>query len=155
MIYVTKNPMLENQRAPRETDRIEWNSQITCIVCASVFLQEGIEFLQQVEEHWPREHPKIGASIGVIGRKITTAPVFATGGKPSTWLPPGRLVEQACIIWYTYGIDAVVWRWRDHLRYRTVFAKSWKNIMKVHDHKITPGSSRCCLGVTKDVLKWS
>ena len=53
---------------------------------------------------------KSGASIGVIGRQITTAPVFATGGKPSTWLPPGRLVEQACILWYTYGIDAVVWR---------------------------------------------
>ena len=40
---------------------------------------------------------KSGASIRVIGRQITTAPVSATGGKQSTWLPPGRLAEQSNI----------------------------------------------------------
>ena len=34
---------------------------------------------------------------GAPGRQITPAPVCAAGGKPSTWLPPGELVEQlAC-----------------------------------------------------------
>ena len=30
--------------------------------------------------------------------RTTTAPVFTTGGKPSTWFPPGGLVEQDTLL---------------------------------------------------------
>ena len=51
---------------------------------------------RRIKSTKPTKHQKSDRSMNCIGRQTTTASVCSTGGKPSTRLPPGRLVEQAC-----------------------------------------------------------
>ena len=86
---------LESAPAPAQVNRTSCAREEIKIIYVSICCLSFVEIRQKGNEHEAHEDRLFGQFMSCMARQIAPAPVCATGGKPSTWLPPGGLVEQA------------------------------------------------------------